>query len=94
MKVKVSIPLVLTLTIATVGLSQSLIIAKTATTLPQANKQELSSDEAEAMQRVNALVEEGEGNQPIKMRQFHLSFLCLFLLSLFLPIITRKWKKS
>lgn len=62
MKMKVSIPLVLTLTIATVGLSQSLIIAKTATVLPQANKQQLSSDEAEAMQRVNALVEEGEGN--------------------------------
>lgn len=62
MKVKVSIPVALMLTIATLGFSQSLIVAKTATPSPQVNKQQLSEDEAEAMQRVNALVQEGNSN--------------------------------
>lgn len=62
MKVKVSIPIVLTLTIATVGLSQSLIVAKTAMPSQQVNKQQLSDNEAEAIERVNALVEEGNLN--------------------------------
>ena len=64
MKLRHSVPLALTLTLATIGFSQNLIGAKTPSD-QQLNKQQVSGDEAEAWKQVNSLAEQGNLDKAI-----------------------------
>jgi tetratricopeptide (TPR) repeat protein len=64
MKYQLSLLFVFTLSVATVGLSANLIVAQ-ACMPPSVSNQQLSDDEAEALQRTNAYIEQGKLDKAI-----------------------------